>query len=160
MVYAIFKIDQQRKVYFYANGKLVWGSGYYKINNALYEEIVDYINDRKEKNDEFERNLSEINKENLKWKRQLSSYSKHEKDIDLQDEFKFMEINFEAKFEAKFEKFEEQIKILAKTIQSLEKNIKNVDPQMLKNTVKQPQVAKYFRRRVLMTKNPIQKSDT
>ena len=156
MVYAIFKIDQQRKVYFYANGKLVWGSGYYKINNVLYEEIVDYINDRKEKNDEFERNLSEINKENLKWKRQLSLYSKHEKDIDLQEEFKFMEINFEAKFE----KFEEQINILAKTIQSLEKNIKNADPQMLKNTVKQPQVAKYFRRRVLMTKNPIQKSES
>ena len=156
MVYAIFKIDQQRKVYFYANGKLVWGSGYYKINTALYEEILDYINDRKEKNDEFERNLSEINKENLKWKRQLSSYSKHEKDIDLQEEFKFMEINFEAKFE----KFEEQINILAKTIQSLEKNIKNADPQMLKNTVKQPQVAKYFRRRILMTKNPTHKSET
>ena len=153
MVYAIFKIDQQRKVYFYANGKLVWGSGYYQINNALYEEIVDYINDRKEKNDEFERNLSEINKENLKWKRQLSSYSKHEKDTDLQEDM-------EKNFEAKFEKFEQQINILAKTIQSLEKNIKNADLQMLKNTVKQPQVAKYFRRRVLMTKNPIQKSET
>ena len=145
MVYAIFKIDQQRKVYFYANGKLVWGSGYYKINNALYEEIVDYINDRKEKNDEFERNLSEINKENLKWKLQLSSNSKHEKDLNLQEDLKSME---------------EQINILAKTNQSLEKNIKNAVAQMLKNTVKQPQVAKYFRRRVLMTKNPIQKSET
>ena len=134
-----------RKVYFYANGKLIWGSGYYKINNALYDEIVDYINDRKDKNDEFERNLSEINKENLKWKRQLSSNSKHEKDLDLQEDLKSIE---------------EQINILAKTMQSLEKNIKNADAQMFKNTVKQPQVAKYFRRRILMTKNPTHKSET
>ena len=119
-----------RKVYFYANGKLIWGSGYYKINNALYDEIVDYINDRKDKNDEFERNLLEINKENSKWKRRLSSSRKHEKDIDLQEDFKKETETIgkifestEKKIEVKFQKFEEQI---AKSIQSSEKKLQKV----------------------------------